>query len=531
MNSAAPSGQTDVVSSRYRGAPAVPLSNAEYRALVDNSPVMIWRAGIEGGCDYFNESWLAFTGRTLDQELDNGWAEGVHADDLDSCVARYREHFQKCERFELEYRLRRHDGVYRWVLDRGAPLYAEDGSFKGFIGSCVDVEERHRALEVEAEMHQQVLGFYSELREREAKIRRLIDSNIVGVVFSNIESEIYEANDAFLRMVGFTQADVDARRLRWRELTAPEWTAVSESAAQQIRETGSCDIFEKEYVRKDGSRVPVLMGAAAVDDARDEIVAFVLDITERKRNEEERERLRAELAYMSRVLTMGELAASLAHEIRQPISAALVCAGSCEQLLSRATLDLAELREAAGRMSVEITRASEIIDRVRLLYTRTPPRKDPVDANDLVRDMVALLSGEATQHRVSIRTELRPVLPRVSADRVQLQQVLLNLMLNAIEAMKGAPGEILITSRPTARNDVLISVTDAGVGLPEQADRIFDAFFTTKPQGMGMGLAISRAIVESHGGRLWAHGNAERGATFQFTLPNAGEEPVVAWLT
>ena len=528
MNPSASSAVTDVANSRYQASPSIPLSAAEYRALVDNSPVLIWRSGLDGGCDYFNESWLAFTGRTLEHELADGWAEGVHPDDLQSCVAQYREHFQRHEPFELEYRLQRHDGVYRWIVDRGVPFYDDDGSFKGFIGSCVDVEERHRALESEAELHQQVLGFYSELREREAKIRRLVDSNIVGVAFSNVESEIYEANEAFLRMVGYTRADVDEHRLRWRELTPPEWTAVSESAAVQVRETGSCDLIEKEYFRRDGSRVPVLMGATAVGEARDEILAFVLDITERKRNEEERERLRAELAYMSRVLTMGELAASLAHDIKQPITAALVSAGSCEQLLNRPTPDLVELREAAMRISIEITRASEIIDRVRQLYSRTAPRKDVLDANELVRDMASLLSGEATQHRVSIRTELQQPLPRVSADRVQLQQVLLNLMLNGIEAMKGAPGEMVITSRQTASKDVVISVIDSGIGLPEQADRIFDAFFTTKPQGMGMGLAISRAIVESHGGRLWAHGNAERGATFQFTVPNAGEEPVVA---
>jgi PAS domain S-box-containing protein len=524
MNTGTPSEVSEVGALGYGNRASVQLSAAEYRALVDNSPVMIWRSGVDARCNYFNETWLAFTGRSLAEELDDGWASGVHPDDLQACVGRYREHFQKRERFEIEYRLRRYDGEYRWILDRGAPMYAEDGRFEGFIGSCVDVHESHVAEQTEEELHRQTLGLYNELKEREAKIRRLMDANIVGVVFSTLEGEIFEANDAFLRMLGFTRADMRPG-LRWREMTPPEWSAASESAAAQVRATGSCDVFQKEYFRKDGSRVPVLIGLAAVDGGRDETVAFVLDITEQKRADEERERLRAELAYMNRVLTIGELAAALAHDVKQPITAAMASADSCQRLLNRPALDVGELRQAAARVAAEVAHANQVIDRVRVLYTRSVPRKEIVDANELIRDMVALLSGEATQHHVLIRAELQATLPMVAVDRVQLQQVLLNLMLNAIEAMKGAPGELLIASRRTATNGVTISVTDSGVGLPMgQTDHIFDAFFTTKPEGMGMGLAISRAIVESHGGRLWAHANAERGATFQFTLPDSSGE-------
>lgn len=447
----------------------------------------------------------------------------MHPEDLEACVGQYLEHFKKRERFDIEYRLRRYDGEYRWILDRGAPMYAEDGQFVGFIGNCVDVQERHVARETEAELHQQAFRLFDELKEREAKIRRLVESNIVGVVFSNLDGEIFEANDAFLRMLGFTREDVYAGRVRWREITPPEWRAAAESASAQVRTTGNCDVFQREYFRKDGSRVPVLIGVASVDEGREETVAFILDITEQKRADEERERLRAELAYMSRVLTMGELAAAIAHDVKQPITAAMVSADVCERLLNLPTLDVAELREAAARISAEVTRASQIIDRVRLLYTRSAPRKDAVDANELVRDMATLLSGEATRHRIAIRTDLDPTLPLVAADRVQLQQVLLNLMLNAVEAMKATAGDVVIASRRTATNGVTISVTDSGVGLPMgQTDHIFEAFFTTKAEGMGMGLAISRAIVESHGGRLWAYANAERGATFQFTLPHTG---------
>jgi signal transduction histidine kinase len=217
---------------------------------------------------------------------------------------------------------------------------------------------------------------------------------------------------------------------------------------------------------------------------------------------------------------MGELAASLAHEIKQPIAAAVTNARTCALWLERETPDLAEASEAASRTVNAAMRASDIVDRVRSLYTRGTPHRQLVDVNDMIQEMVVLLQHEASRHAVAIRTELAERLPDIIADRVQVQQVLLNLMLNGIEAMKDAPGELVITSQRTDDGQLLISVSDSGVGIPaEQTERIFEAFFTTKPRGTGMGLSVSRTIVESHGGRVWASANTTRGATFQFTLP------------
>ncbi|MFL5614071.1 MAG: PAS domain S-box protein [Gemmatimonadaceae bacterium] len=507
-----------------RAAASTALSGAEYRALVEHSPVMIWRARPDGLCDYFNEPWLAFTGRTLEQEVGEGSAADVHPDDLAHCAERYLEAFHKHEEFEMEYRLRRHDGVYRWITNRGMPLFSDDGAFQGFIGSCVDVHERRQAQLEHDENHQHTLNLYHELRVREAKIRRLIDANIVGVVFSDLEARLVEANDAFLGLLGYTNEDISAGRLHWSELTPVEWRDVSERAAAQLRDTESCDLFEKEYFHRDGRRVPVLVGIATIGEERNATVAFVLDRTEAKRAEQERERLhqtQAELAYMSRVLTMGELAASIAHDIKQPISAALASAEASVLLLDRPEPDLTNARDAAAQMSAEVKRANAIIDRLRALYTRGAPRKAPVDMNDLVREMVALLDSEATKRGTGIRLELEPTLPLVTGDRVQLQQVLLNLMLNAIEATDGGAGELFVRTECTDEGRVLIAISDSGVGLPfGNTERIFDAFFTTKPQGMGMGLGISRAIVEAHGGTLSAMTNPTAGSTFQFTLPN-----------
>jgi len=364
---------------------------------------------------------------------------------------------------------------------------------------------------------------YRELQEREAKIRRLVDANIVGVLISNLEGQILEANDAFLQMVRYTHDHLTSGRLRWTELTPPEWQAVTERAVTQLRASGTCEMFEKEYFRSDGSRVPVLVAATVIGDARSETLAFVLDLTERKRAEEERERLRqaqADLAYMSRVITVGELAASLAHEIKQPIAAAVLNAKTCVRWLKRDSPDVTEACEAASRTVRDATRAADIVDRVRSLYRRSTPQRELVDLNEIIQEMILLLHDEANRYSIPIRAELTPSLPKVTADRVQLQQVLMNLMLNGIEAMKDTGGELTVTSNRSEDGQLLISVSDSGVGFPiEESERIFKAFFTTKPQGTGMGLSISRTIVESHSGRLWASANTGRGATFHFSLP------------
>jgi signal transduction histidine kinase len=249
----------------------------------------------------------------------------------------------------------------------------------------------------------------------------------------------------------------------------------------------------------------------------------MVDITEHKHAEEARDRLRqleADLAHISRVSTMGELTASLAHEIKQPIGAAVTNAEACLRLLDRKQPDMSEAREAASEMTKDARRAADIIDRVRLLYQKGRPPLELVDVNEVVAEMLIMLRNQANRNSVTMRTELAEGITRVMADRVQLQQVFMNLMLNGIEAMKDEGGELSIRSQLNEDGQLLISVTDDGMGLPaERAAEIFNAFFTTKPQGTGLGLAITRSILESHGGRVWAAANSGRGTTFYFTLP------------
>jgi len=262
-----------------------------------------------------------------------------------------------------------------------------------------------------------------------------------------------------------------------------------------------------------------------------EVLGTTVDITERKRAEEERTRLRqleADLAHINRVSVLGELVASISHDLQQPIAAAIMNAATCLQWLERDQPDLDKVRRAAQTVVDAGQLATEIIDRLRSLYKKAAPRREPIDVNEVVREMVVLLRGQAIRYAVSIQTDLNTDFLKITADRVQVQQVLMNLMLNAIEAMKDSGGVLTVKSQ-LEDSRVLISVRDTGVGLPaDKADQIFDAFFTTKPQGSGMGLAISRSIVESHGGRIWATSNDGRGASFHFALPIAAEAQVPA---
>jgi C4-dicarboxylate-specific signal transduction histidine kinase len=318
--------------------------------------------------------------------------------------------------------------------------------------------------------------------------------------------------------------------VRWTDLTPPEGRDRSAWAVEEMKMTGSSQPFEKEYLRKDGSRVPVLLGSAAFDEQRDEGVAFVLDLTERKRAEaeaRESERryreMQMEVAHANRVATMGQLTASIAHEVNQPIAGAAINAEAALRWLGARPPDLEEVRQALVRIVKDANRAGDVIGRIREIIKKAPPRKEGVDINEAIHEVIELTHGEAAKNGASVQTALGEGLPLVEGDRVQLQQVVLNLIVNAVQAMGAVaegPRALFITTARAEPNGVLVAVKDSGPGLdPKSLERLFDPFYTTKPGGLGMGLSICRSIVEAHGGRLWVTANLPRGAIFHFTVP------------
>ncbi|MEA2916364.1 MAG: hypothetical protein QOJ15_8445, partial [Bradyrhizobium sp.] len=374
---------------------------------------------------------------------------------------------------------------------------------------------------------------YADLQEREAKVRRLVDSNIIGIFIWDFEDRIIEANEAFLHIVGYSRDDLVSGRLSWRELTPSEWIGADDRAVAERRATGSCKAFEKEYFRKDGSRVPVLLGATNFGGRRDQGVAFVLDLTERKSAEEnlrESERRYREaqmaLAHANRVTTMGQLTASIAHEVNQPIAATVTHAQAALRWLGGDPPDLDEVRRGLDAIVKDGIRAGDVIGRIRALVNKVPPRHDALDINKAILEVIEVARTELLRNGVSLQTELAKGLPVIQGDRIQLQQIVLNLIMNAVEAMSEASNgsrDLLISTAEDISKGVVVTVRDSGPGLsPESLGRLFDPFYTTKPGGMGMGLSICRSIIEAHGGRVWATANLPQGACFHFSLPAHG---------
>jgi PAS domain S-box-containing protein len=434
----------------------------------------------------------------------------IHPDDRASMTETIKMmHEQRCG-CDVTNRIVRPDGEVRYVRCVGVPVF-EDGVFKAFHGTTIDVTE-HELLT-------------QELRRQQAYLAEAQSLAHIGSWATNFATgQIFHISDETVRMYGFDPHQGPVPYERFYATVHPEdEPAVRATLENAIRTRRDYD-HEFRICLPDGSiRFHRAIGHRNPSGEAGEYVGVTMDITERKHAEAEHERLRqleADLAHINRLNMMGELAAALAHEIKQPIAASITSANACLRWLAHDPPNLERARTAATRTKENGNRAADVIDSLRSFYKKgTPAERQMVDVKDIIREMTVLLRAEAVRRSVTIHSEVDADTPKIVADRVQLQQVFMNLMLNAIEAMKDTGGELTIRARPNREGQMVISISDAGIGLPaENSERIFDAFHTTKPQGTGMGLTITRSIVESYGGRVWATANQGAGATFHFTL-------------
>jgi len=528
--------------SRRRAEEALRESEQRWRNLTEALPQLVWGAGPDGACDYFSTQWTTYTGISESGLLGWAWMEALHPDDREPTRQFWTESVTGRQPYDVEYRIRRSDGTYGWFKTRGTPIRDTEGRIVKWFGTCTDISDRKRVEQALKDQDQElrqardlleikVMERTKELRRSEAYLeeaQRLSKTGSWARVSATGEMRYW--SEECYRVLGFEPQDGLPRFETFLQHVHPDdQRKVWETAERAGREKVDYEV-DYRIVHPGGDVRDIhTVGHPVLTPSGDvvEFVGTVMDVTERRQAEKERERLRqvqADLAHINRATTMGELTASLAHEINQPIAAAATDARTCLRWLTREQPDMGEARESAVRMVNAVTRAADIISRLRQLFKKGAPRTSLVDLGEVIQEMVVLLRSEASRHSVLILTELSEDLPRAVADRVQLQQVLMNLMLNGIEAMQDTKsgGQLTIRSLRGEGGQSLISVSDTGKGLPpDQADQIFNAFFSTKAQGTGMGLSISRSIIESHGGRLWATSNSGRGATFNFTLPSA----------
>jgi PAS domain S-box-containing protein len=440
----------------------------------------------------------------------------IHPQDRASMAETIRRMQEEQCGFDQIERIIRPDGQLRYIRAVAVPL-VEQGIFKGFIGTTMDVTEQELLTQ--------------ELRRDQAYLAEAQSLTHIGSWATNFHTQqMFHLSDETFRLHGFDPQDAPIPLERFFDTIHPEdRPAVTAVLERAIQTRTDYDVREFRVCLPDGSiRFLRTIGHHNPAAEMGYYIGITMDITERKQAEQEREKLRqleADLAHINRVNMMGELAAALAHEIRQPIAASITSASACLRWLARDPPDLERARAAAARIEQDGNRAAEVINRLRSFYKKgAPPEPVLVDLKEVIWEMTALLRKEAVRHSIRIHSEPNESVPSVLADRVQVQQVFMNLMLNAIEAMRDTGGKLTISSRLTPEGQVTVSIGDTGIGLSaENTERTFDAFHTTKPQGTGMGLAITRSIVEAHGGRVWATVNQDTGATFHFTLPTGRE--------
>jgi len=514
------------ITERKRAEEAARRSEQELRDLIENLPAVAYIALPDPSgpfAGFASRAWREYSGLSQEDTAGFGWQNVVHPDDLERNLMKWRACAAAGEPYESETRYRRaSDGAYRWFLDRAVPLRDEQGTILKWYGVLTDIEDRKRAEDA--------------LRRSEHYLTEAQRLTHTGSFAYNPATQVLHWSEEMFRIYGldpqlnpgFGLSDIS------RFWHPDDRDRALDRIATGIREKVDYAV-EYRIVTPHGTVKNLYSMAHPVFDdggALVEYIGTVMDITERKRAEEALQKAQTELAHVARVTTMGALTSSIAHEVNQPLGAIVTNANAALRWLAGRPPDIDEARATLGRIVRDGHRAADVIGGVRALLKKTAVVAAPLELNKLIQDTATLVQGELRRHRILLRTELAADLPPVAGDRVQLQQVILNLMMNGIEAMSEVtdrPRELLMIARPELSGAVLVAVKDAGTGLDTQsAEQLFEPFYTTKADGLGMGLAICRLIVEAHGGRLWASANEPRGAVFQFTLPTTQEKTAPA---
>ena len=500
--------------------------------LIDTLPGLVWTALPDGEVDLLSQSWCEFTGLNADQSKDGGWQNAIHPKDLPALLERWQSILASGQSGEMEARLRRCDGQYRWFLFRSRPLADATGQVAKWCGIGIDIDERRQADEALRASERQIRLTDIEDRKRaEAALKQnetlLAEGQRISstgtYAWSGDPTERMFLSEEFYRIFEYEQGTA-VTFAQLRERFHPEDLPLLDEKIKQIAARRENPEWQIRLRMPDGriKYVRVMGRVIHHPDGRLERIGAVQDVTQRQRAEDALDKVRTELSHVTRVMSLGALTASIVHEVNQPLAGIVTNASTCLRMLAADPPNIDGACETARRAIRDGNRAAEVIGRLHQLFSKQTTATEMLDLSEATREVIALLSSDLQRSRVILRTELDDGLPLVTGDRVQLQQVIVNLIRNAADAMGEVdhrPRQMLI--KTNAEQDcVSLAVTDTGVGLePESAEKLFDAFYTTKSEGMGIGLSISRSIIESHGGRLWAKPNDGPGATFSFLIP------------
>jgi PAS domain S-box-containing protein len=501
------------IDERKRAEEGLAASERNLKLIIDTIPALVWSARPDGGAEFFNRHYQDFAGLSEEEASDWGWTAAVHPDDVKGLAAKWQQIMVSQAPGEAEARLRRHDGEYRWFLFRANPLRDADGTILKWYGINTDIEDRKRA---------------------EVDLRRAYDSfadaqrlSHTGNFTADIVVDEHVWSEELCRIFEFDPA-VPIRVQAVRDAIHPDDLPSFDAGFAQSLGGADFDLTFR-IVTRSGKMKHVRSLAHLVERVagRPLFIGAIQDVTETRLAEEALNRARSELAHVARVTTLSTLTASIAHEVNQPLSGIITNAGTCLRMLDADPPNVDGARETARRTIRDGHRASEVVTRLRALFSKREFTLESLDLNEAILEVIALSRSDLQRSRVVLQSELADNLPTVAGDRIQLQQVILNLLRNASDAMVDVhdrPRQLLIKTDRKDDDRVLVSVRDAGVGIDAQTmDKLFDAFYTTKTDGMGIGLSVSRSIIERHRGRLWAEPNDGPGATFRLSIPCAGE--------